>query len=151
MRHQSHKWKCITSGSVSAEAGYSSLNLWCIGINTKIFNTCLFIFFYLLQASLTFLCDFTLSHSGSLVPVRAAEDAGAFSYLLDVTVELSPSCPAGVLVHSAVLLSAMVSSPAPHGPKWPIWTVALPAGPESATEFTPWARTLNYIQYYILQ
>ena len=41
------------------------------------------------------------------------------------------------LVHTAVCLSAIVRSPAPLGPRWPTYTVALPAGPEPAYSTNP--------------
>lgn len=70
-------------------------------------------------------------------------------------VKISPSHPAGVLVHTAVRLSAIVSLLAPLGPRWPIYTVALPAGPGSAYSTSPDSQkiesltqnTKSYIQY----
>ena len=51
--------------------------------------------------------------------------------------DFPPSHPAAILVHTAVRLSAIVSSLAPLGPRRPIYRVALPAGPGPAYSTNP--------------
>lgn len=51
------------------------------------------------------------------------------NFLCGKALPLTSGC---ILVHTAVCLSAIVSLLAPLGPRWPTYTVALPAGPRLA-------------------
>lgn len=51
------------------------------------------------------------------------------TFLCGKALPLTSGC---ILVHTAVCLSAIVSLLAPLGPRWPTYTVALPAGPRLA-------------------